>query len=87
MGEKQVFDKKRVDEAIEAVCVAMDELELTMFERWFTVHCVEAAARGIMGEKFSEIAEKYGKELGIEPETIDLESSEASSEPESEEPT
>ena len=59
--ERQIFNKDMVDKGIEAVCDAMDGLDLTLFERWHVLRCLEASARAILGENVVRFVEEEEK--------------------------
>ena len=63
-GEMPVFDKGKADLGIHEACAAFDRLELTLTERFFVVHCLDSALRGILGEKYDELARVMGVERG-----------------------
>ena len=64
-AEMPVFDHSKVHKGIHAISDAMDSLEMTLFERWYACHSIEAAARAMLGPKFLEWCEKNAEELGI----------------------
>jgi hypothetical protein len=49
-----VFDKRRVDEAIEHVCDYFHERGLTLYETWHVCTSVEKATLAVMGEHVRE---------------------------------
>lgn len=56
--ESRIFDKDMVDKGIEAVCEAMDMLNLTLFERWWVLRCLETSARTMLGGKIERFVEE-----------------------------
>jgi len=66
MEDKPVFDKAKTDLGIQMACEKMDSLGLTLFERWWVAHCIEVAARGLLGEALDRLVEKHSDDLGVE---------------------
>ena len=63
MDDGRVFSKENADAGIKAVCEAFDSLGLTLTERWWASKCVATASGEMLGEKFSELAEKWERSL------------------------
>lgn len=66
--ERPIFDHKKASEGIKMACKAFDELDLTLFERWWAAHCIVISASGMLGEKYTELAAKLN---AITPQDAD----------------
>lgn len=58
MEDKPIFDKAKADLGIKMACEQFDKLGLTLVERFWACHCILQAASGLLGEKYSELADK-----------------------------
>lgn len=65
-AEMPVFDKSKSDLGIHMACEQFDKLGLTLFERWWACHCIENAARSLLGDAFGQLVERLGDDLGVE---------------------
>lgn len=65
-SDMPVFDKEKADQGITAACDKFDSLGLTLFERWWAAHCIETAAREMLGSAFEQLAERLGDALGVD---------------------
>lgn len=69
--ERQAFDKAIVDEAIGALCEMMDDMELTLFERWWVTAHIAVTAKALMNARCRELADKFGLDpLGAPDEEL-----------------
>ena len=55
--DDRVFDLETVHEAIHRVCDVFDELEMTLDERFYTLHSLATSAAALLGRKYNELAE------------------------------
>lgn len=62
MEDRPVFDHAAVHEAVGRVCDLFDEMELTLFERFYVAHAVAVSASGLLGESYAELARKLEEE-------------------------
>lgn len=59
MGNDRIFDIEKVDEAIAATFDGFERLELTMLEVFHVIRSIDAAIRGVLGDRYAELAREY----------------------------
>lgn len=55
--DDRVFSLEVVHEAISRVCAVFDDMEMTLSERFYVLHCLATSAAAMLGMKYSEFAE------------------------------